>query len=92
MQALKVLVVLMGALIIAGVIIVVATIVHRSNNAFNETFDRQIILAEGSKILDVFELGDQLAIRLRLRDGAEAVRIFDSSSGEALGVLRIKIP
>ena len=92
MQALKVLVVLMGALIIAGVIIVVATIVHRSNNAFNETFDRQIILAEGSKILDVFELGDQLAIRLRLPDGAEAVRIFDSSSGEVLGVLRIEIP
>ena len=92
MQALKVLVVLMGALIIAGVIIVVATIVHRSNNAFNEAFDRQIVLAEGSKILDVFELGDQLAIRLRLRDGAEAVRIFDSSSGEALGVLRIEIP
>ena len=55
MQALKVLVVFMGVLIIAGVIVVVATIVHRSNNAFNETFDKEIVLAEGAKILNVFE-------------------------------------
>lgn len=92
MQALKVLVVFMGVLIIAGVIVVVATIVHRSNNAFNETFDKEIVLAEGAKILNVFELSERLAIRVQLSDGTEVVHIFDAFSGDAVGVFRFQSP
>lgn len=47
--------------------------------------DVRIALAEGEIVLDVQAEGTRLLLRTKMPDGAETIRVFDLSTGEALG-------
>lgn len=99
MRALKVLVVVMGVLLIAGVAVVIVTIMSRLTQKgtpappaaahllpFGNT---TVTLPSDSLVMEVQGTGDRILLRLDLKDGTEMLLVLDAATGAELG--RIKL-
>jgi len=99
MRALKVLVVVMGVLLIAGFAVVVVTIMGRMTQkaapaapvaAHLSPFGNATVsLPADSLVMEVQGAGDRILLRLDLRDGTEMLLVLDAATGTELG--RIKL-
>lgn len=91
MRALKVLVVVMGILILAGVTVIVVTIVRRATGpsatpATAATIgDLKFPLPPGAMIEEQSLEGDRFVVRMRLADGTIRLMVFDLAHGRELG-------
>jgi hypothetical protein len=99
MRALKVLVAVMGVLLIAGVAVVIVTIMSRMTQkgapagpapAHLTAFgNATVTLPADSLVMDVQGAGDRILLRLDLKDGTEMLVILDAGTGAELG--RVKL-
>src|SRR5215468_1347037 len=99
MRALKVLVVVMGVLLIAGFAVVVVTIMSRMGQRAAVTAPgvahlapfgaASVTLPADSLVMEVQGAGDRILLRLDLRDGSEMLLVLDAATGTELG--RIKL-
>ena len=99
MRALKVLVVVMGVLLIAGVAAVIVTIMSRLTQKgtpaasvaahlvpFGNT---TVTLPADSLVMEMQRTGDRILVHVDLKDGTEMVLVLDAATGTELG--RIKL-
>ena len=99
MRALKVLVVVMGVLLIAGFAVVVVTIMSRMSQRSTPAAavathlvafgNASVTLPADSLVMEVQGAGDRILLRLDLRDGTEMLLVLDAATGTELG--RIKL-
>lgn len=103
MRALKVLVVAMGVLLLAGVAVVIVTIMtrlaqHPAATApvaaaegrpvpFGTT---SLALPAGARVIEMQSAGRRLALHLRHADGSEALLILDPDTGTEIGTIELK--
>ncbi len=88
MQALKVLVIVMGLMIVAGVAIVVTTIVNRMSAPPRTTtgFDTvRLAMPAGCRVLEATAVGERLALRLGDGPRCQSVLLIDPASGRLAG-------
>ena len=88
MQALKALVIGMGALIVAGLVTVAVTVANRAAGPGTAT-EAALALPAGAEVLETALDGGRIALRLRLADGSEAIHVHDLATGERRATLRI---
>ena len=88
MRALKGLVIGMAALIVAGLAVILVTIVNRTMDGGAPT-EAALALPEGAAVLETALDGGRVALRLRLADGTTAIHVFDLATGRRLAVARI---
>ena len=89
---LKVLVIAMGLLLVAGFVVIVAEIGRRMSSASAPAaptagFIRSIALPSGAQVVSVSPAGDRLAVHVRGTDGRSVLYIVDSRSGALLGTV-----
>lgn len=91
MRALKALVIGMGVLIVAGVVVIVVTMVNRagqlgspSSDSFGEA---SLDLPAGTEIVSIEGTGGRLAVHARIPGQGDRIIIVDPSSGAVLGVV-----
>ena len=98
MRALKVLVVVMGVLLVAGFAVVVATIMSRMGQRSTPTVaaahlasfgNTSVTLPANSLVMETQGAGDRILLRLDLADGTEMLLVLDAATGTELG--RIKL-
>ena len=103
MRALKILVIVMGVLLIAGVVALGVGIAYRVNHPRTleppvamrtvtppNGLPRSVALPMGAKIVAVQSDGDRVMLRLGLADGGEQLMLVDWSTGAVLSVLNLK--
>jgi hypothetical protein len=102
MRALKVLVVVMGVLLLAGVAVVIVTIMtrlaqHPAATAAAAMEGRPVpfgtttlALPAGARVIEMQSAGRRLALRLRHADGSEALLILDPDTGTEIGTIELK--
>ena len=102
MRALKVLVVVMGVMLIAGVGVVIVTIMTRLTQKPAASLpaaaearpvpfgSATIALPAGARVIEMQSAGRRLALHLRRADGSEALVILDPDTGTALGTIELK--
>ncbi|MCY4230036.1 MAG: hypothetical protein OXF26_03955 [Alphaproteobacteria bacterium] len=88
MRGLNALVFGMGMLIVAGVTIILGTIVNRSL-APTTTGEVRWLLPQGAEVRDWRIAGDEFVIRLE-QDGATLFWTFDRRSGQRRGAVRLE--
>lgn len=88
-MGLKVLVIGMGVLIVAGVAVVLVTIVNRSLAPPAGVGEVRWQLPQGAEVKDWRVAGDELVVRLE-QDGAVLFWTFDRRSGQRLGEVRLE--
>jgi hypothetical protein len=89
---LKVLVVVMGLLIVAGFIVIAAEMARRMSSASSgpaptTVFSERITLPSGAQVVSVSSAGDRVAVHVRAVDGRSTVYIVDPRSGALLGTV-----
>jgi len=91
---LKVLVVVMGLLIVAGFIVVAAEIARRMSSAnagavpaAGQGFAQRIALPAGARVVSMQGAGDRLVVHVELPGGPSAAYIVDPRSGALLGTI-----
>lgn len=100
MQVLRVLVVVMGVMIVAGVVVIAVTIAKRAGlgsqqaetpgSAATADFgESSIELPPGAEIVGELLQGDNLVLKTRLGSGEIGYLIVDIASGRTRGSLRI---
>jgi hypothetical protein len=101
MRALKVLVVVMGVLLVAGFAVVVVTIMSRISQrgtppaapavAHLTPFgDATVTLPSDSLVMEVQGAGERIFLRLELADGSEMLLILDAATGAELGRIKLE--
>jgi Family of unknown function (DUF6476) len=92
MQALKVLVVVMGVLIIAGVAVVAVTIVNRlSHGSSSPGFSAaNLTLPKGCHLVGMVSAGNRLALRLGDSAECQIILFVDPESGQQMGSLALQ--
>jgi hypothetical protein len=99
MRALKVLVVVMGILLVAGFAVVVVTIVGRMAQratpatpaAHLASFgNATVMLPADSLVMEVQGAGDRILLRLDLKDGGEMLVVLDAATGAELGRIKLE--
>ena len=90
LHALKILVIVMGVLIVAGVITIGATIYNRivsgaSQSAGDGFGTVSVRLPAGHAVDSVAAAGDSLHIHLQAADGTASVLVFDARTGRQRG-------
>jgi len=102
MRALKVLVVVMGVLLLAGVAVVIVTIMtrlaqHPAATAPAAMEGRPapfgtttLALPAGARVIEMQSAGRRLALHLRHADGSEALLILDPDTGTEIGTIELK--
>ncbi len=91
MQALKIIVVVMGLLIVIGLTVIFATLAKRMT-AGSETggFDSAALqLPKGCRVVEMAAAGARLALRLGDGPGCEAILFVDPATGRQLGRLQL---
>jgi Family of unknown function (DUF6476) len=91
MQALKILVSVMGALIIVGTVIVVVTIAQRmSRGGAAPGFGKAaLVLPQGCHVVEMTAAGAKLALRLGDGPGCQGIVIVDPETGRETGRLEL---
>jgi len=90
---LKVLVIVMGLLIVAGFVVIAAEIARRmsTSNAprppAGSTFAEKIALPSGAQVLSMNAVGDRLVVHVEGQDGLSTAYIVDPRSGALLGTI-----
>lgn len=94
MRAIKILVFVMGALLLAGFAVVAAELLRgisglndRSDAPFAATLD----LPPDSRIYGVAEAGGRMAVRVALPDGTERLYILDPATGAVAGTVDLVV-
>jgi hypothetical protein len=93
MRALKILVVVMGLLLVAGTVAMVAAVANRLNHpppplaAAAPTSD--IALPAGAKIAGTEISGDRLVVRVARADGGEDILIFNLTTGARIATFSL---
>jgi len=102
MQGLKILVVILGLLLIAGVVALGVGIAYRLNHGHLAPAPkaarmvplngapRFVTLPAGAKILGAQSDGDRVMVRLGLSDGSERLMLLDWKTGAILSTLNLK--
>jgi hypothetical protein len=103
MRALKVLVVVMGVLLLAGVAVVIVTIMtrlaqHPAATAPAAAMEGRpvpfgtttLALPAGARVIEMQSAGRRLALHLRHADGSEALLILDPDTGTEIGTIELK--
>ncbi len=104
MRALKVLVVVMGVLLLAGVAVVIVTIMTRLTQHPAATAPAAaamegppvpfgtttLSLPAGARVIEMQSAGRRLALHLRRADGSEALLILDPDTGTEVGTIELK--
>jgi hypothetical protein len=83
MRALKILVIVMGLLLVAGTVAMVAAVASRLNHPPPPAaaLTNDIALPAGAKIAGTEISGDRLVVRIARADGGEDVLIFNLATG-----------
>ncbi|HTR84223.1 MAG TPA: DUF6476 family protein [Reyranella sp.] len=90
---LKVLVVVMGLLIVAGFVVVAAEIARRmsSPNAgrtpAGAAYSERVALPPGAKVVSMNAVGERLAVHVEDKDGLSTAYIVDPRSGALVGTI-----
>ena len=89
---LKVLVIVMGLLIVAGFVVIAAEIARRMStpNAARSptgTFSERIALPSGARVVSMTAAGDRLVVHVEMQGGPSAAYIVDPRSGALLGTV-----
>ncbi len=92
MQALKVLVVVLGVLIVAGLAVVTVTIVNRlshggGGSGFNAA---KLTLPKGCRLVGMINAGSRLALRLGDSPECQVILFVDPESGQQTGSLALE--
>lgn len=98
MRALKLLVVVMGVLLVAGTAALVAAIIDRASHrtaappqAAARGFDRAVIdLPIGARVLDSTAADGRLVVRIGLAEGGEQLLLIDPATGARLGTIELR--
>lgn len=93
MRLLKVLVVVMGVLIVAGVVTLAAVIVQRIGGAASGSdagFGRQALaVPAGARVVGAVPGDGRVAIHIELPDGTARIELVDMQSGKSAGTIAI---
>jgi hypothetical protein len=89
---LKVLVIVMGLLIVAGFVVIAAEIARRMSNPNpartpSATFSERIALPSGARVVSMTAAGDRLVVHVETQGGASAAYILDPRNGTLLGTV-----
>lgn len=90
---LKVLVIVMGLLIVAGFVVIAAEIARRmsSPNAArppaSAAFSERVALPPGAKVVSMVPVGERLMVHVERSDGPAAAYIVDPRNGALLGTI-----
>lgn len=93
---LKVLVIVMGLLIVAGFVVIAAEIARRMStpNAARPPasgsasgFSERIALPSGARVVSVNAVGDRLVVHVEIQGGPSAAYIVDPRNGALLGTI-----
>jgi hypothetical protein len=89
---LKVLVIVMGLLIVAGFVVIAAEIARRMSNpnagrAPSATFSERIALPSGARVVSMTAAGDRLVVHVETPGGASAAYVVDPRNGALLGTV-----
>ncbi|HEY6979745.1 DUF6476 family protein [Reyranella sp.] len=90
---LKVLVVVMGLLIVAGFIVIAAEIARRmstsnaSHSPVGAAFAQRIALPSGAQVLSMNAAGDRLVVHVEDADGLSTAYVVDPRTGALLGTI-----
>lgn len=90
---LKVLVVVLGLLIIAGFIVIAAEIARRmstsnaSHSPAGATFTQRIALPSDAQVLSMNAVGDRLVVHVEDQDGLSTAYVVDPRTGALLGTI-----
>ena len=91
---LKVLVIAMGLLIVAGVVVIAAEIARRMSTpntgrppAASNAFSERIPLPLGARVVSMSPAGDRLVVHVENMGGPSAAYIVDPKSGALLGTV-----
>jgi hypothetical protein len=100
MRALKVLVVVLGVLLVAGFAVVVVTIMGRLGQraapappaaARLAPFgNATVTLPANALVMEVQGAGDRILLRLDLADGSEMLLVLDAATGAELGRIKLE--
>ena len=100
MRALKIIVIVMGVMLVAGVAVVVGTIAMRLGqragapapvSVMAPNGERRVVeLPAGAKVIAVQGEGDRVMVRLGLADGGEELILIDWKTGARLGTIDLK--
>jgi hypothetical protein len=89
---LKVLVIVMGLLIVAGFVVIAAEIARRMStpNAGRPptgTFSERIALPSGGRVVSMTTAGDRLVVHVETPGGPSAAYLVDPRNGALLGIV-----
>lgn len=90
---LKVLVIVMGLLIIAGFIVVAAEIARRMSSGntasppVGPVFAQRIALPSGAQVVSMAAVGDRLVVHVRDQNGLATAYVVDPRTGALLGTI-----
>lgn len=92
-RRLKLIVIVLGGLILAGFAVVVAAVAGRmSGQAARPPATAKVVpLPAGARVAETLSAGDRLVLRLVLREGGERFLIIDPRSGEVQHSLDLAI-
>jgi hypothetical protein len=104
MRALKILVVVMGVALVAGVAVIIVTIIYRASHmgspatlAAVEPAGRPhafgntaVRLPPDANIVEMQGVGVRLVLRLKRSDGSQALLVLDLDTGSVLGTIELR--
>jgi len=96
MRALKLLVVVMGVMLVAGTIALIAAVVIRGRNGSVASLERAasasiaVELPPGARIAMTEMAGDRLLVRLTLPQGGEQLLVFNLSTGARIATIELR--
>jgi len=98
MRALKILVAVMGVMLVVGLAVVVATIIHRATqrqtpvvaSAATGFGHATVTLPAGARVLEMRDAGGRLVLRLQRADGSETLIFLDPATGAEIGTIDLK--
>jgi hypothetical protein len=92
MAALKLLVIVMGALIVVGVGVLIYGLAARLDPPRAGYGDAKIALPVGAQVVGMTAAGDRLVLRLALPDTTERLLVLDIARGRQIGTLELVHP
>ena len=91
---LKVLVIVMGLLIVAGFVVIAAEIARRMSSpnglrspAVRTTFTQRIALPSGAQVMSMESVADRLVVHVKAADGQSTAYFVDPRTGALLGTV-----
>lgn len=95
MRALKLLVVVMGVILAAGTIALIAAVVIRVRNGSVASVERAsastaVALPAGARVAATEMAGDRLLVRVTLPQGGEQLLVFNLSTGARVATIELR--